>query len=179
MLMPGPLWTCLALMWLGSSSAHSLFTCKPMKVHRCLGISYNMTFFPNMMDHFDQDIAATHMKVSPKRKYQYFWVKRRCVMPSSTCYISFLTGKWVICLCQSVCRMYSCQLTQATQHQICSENDCSLNAGQQLLSQHLQENLHFFSSLCGIKALDLFFVQMCILYPDIPKGPSLGLLWKK
>ncbi|TWW54227.1 Frizzled-6, partial [Takifugu flavidus] len=64
MLMPGPLWTCLALMWLGSSSAHSLFTCEPIKVHRCLGMSYNMTFFPNMMDHFDQDIAATHMKVT-------------------------------------------------------------------------------------------------------------------
>lgn len=72
MLMPGPLWTCLALMWLGSSSAHSLFTCEPIKVHRCLGMSYNMTFFPNMMDHFDQDIAATNMKVSPKRKSQYF-----------------------------------------------------------------------------------------------------------
>lgn len=63
MLMPGPLWTCLALMWLGSSSAHSSFTCEPIKVHRCLGMPYNMTFFPNMMDHFDQDIAATNMKV--------------------------------------------------------------------------------------------------------------------
>lgn len=68
MLMPGPLWTCLILMWLESSSAHSLFTCEPIKVHRCLGLSYNMTFFPNMMDHFDQDIAATSMKVSINKK---------------------------------------------------------------------------------------------------------------
>uniref|UniRef100_H3CS14 Frizzled-6 n=1 Tax=Tetraodon nigroviridis TaxID=99883 RepID=H3CS14_TETNG len=62
MLMPGPLWTCLALMWLESSTAHSLFTCEPIKVHWCLGMPYNMTYFPNMMDHFDQDIAATNMK---------------------------------------------------------------------------------------------------------------------
>lgn len=63
MLMPGPLWACLALMWVESCSAHSLFTCEPIHVHRCLGMPYNMTFFPNMMEHYDQDIAASQMEV--------------------------------------------------------------------------------------------------------------------
>ncbi|XP_029928525.1 frizzled-6 [Myripristis murdjan] len=63
MLMPGPLWVCLALLiGVGSCSAHSLFTCEPIKVHRCLGMPYNMTFFPNMMEHYDQDIAASKME---------------------------------------------------------------------------------------------------------------------
>ncbi|CAJ1061944.1 frizzled-6 [Xyrichtys novacula] len=62
MLMPGQLWACLALIWVGSSSAHSLFTCEPIKVYRCLGMPYNMTFFPNMMEHYDQDIAASQME---------------------------------------------------------------------------------------------------------------------
>lgn len=65
MLMPRPLWVCLALVWVGSCSAHSLFTCEPIRVHRCLGMPYNMTFFPNMMDHYDQDIAAAIMEVRP------------------------------------------------------------------------------------------------------------------
>lgn len=64
MLMPGPLWVCLVLMWVGSCSTHNQFTCELIKVHRCLGMSYNMTFFPNMMEHYDQDIAATYMEVS-------------------------------------------------------------------------------------------------------------------
>ncbi|MFT7816193.1 frizzled-6 isoform X1 [Arapaima gigas] len=41
--------------------AHSYFTCEPIKVPRCLGMTYNMTFFPNMMEHYDQDIAASKM----------------------------------------------------------------------------------------------------------------------
>uniref|UniRef100_A0A8D3E209 Frizzled-6 n=1 Tax=Scophthalmus maximus TaxID=52904 RepID=A0A8D3E209_SCOMX len=63
MLMPGPLWVCLALTWVcGRCRGHSLFTCEPIRVHRCLGMPYNMTFFPNMMEHYDQDIAASHME---------------------------------------------------------------------------------------------------------------------
>ncbi|XP_022060360.2 frizzled-6 [Acanthochromis polyacanthus] len=62
MLMPGPLWVCLALIWVRSCSSHSLFTCEPIRVHRCLGMPYNMTFFPNMMEHYDQDIAASNME---------------------------------------------------------------------------------------------------------------------
>ena len=64
MLMPGPLWVCLALIWVRTCAAHSLFTCEPIRVHRCLGVPYNMTFFPNMMEHYDQDIAASNMEVS-------------------------------------------------------------------------------------------------------------------
>lgn len=54
----------LGLLWLQCCSAHSLFTCEPIQVHRCMGLSYNMTFFPNMMEHYDQDVAANKMEVS-------------------------------------------------------------------------------------------------------------------
>lgn len=80
MLMPGPLWACLALIWVGSCSAHSLFTCEPIKVHRCLGMSYNMTFFPNMMEHYDQDIAASNMEVSPPN-ITYMSLLIHCIVP--------------------------------------------------------------------------------------------------
>ncbi|XP_030225976.1 frizzled-6 [Gadus morhua] len=59
---PGTLWVCVALIWAKSCHAHSLFTCEPIKVPRCLGMPYNMTFFPNMMEHYDQDVAANQME---------------------------------------------------------------------------------------------------------------------
>lgn len=62
MLLPGLLWLCLGVIWTGQSCAHSLFTCEPIRVHRCLEMSYNMTFFPNMMEHYDQDIAASQIE---------------------------------------------------------------------------------------------------------------------
>uniref|UniRef100_A0A674I7F4 Frizzled-6 n=1 Tax=Terrapene triunguis TaxID=2587831 RepID=A0A674I7F4_9SAUR len=43
---------------------HSLFTCEPITVSRCTGMTYNMSFFPNMMGHYDQNTAAGQMKVS-------------------------------------------------------------------------------------------------------------------
>lgn len=43
---------------------HSLFTCEPITVPRCMKMTYNMTFFPNLMGHYDQEIAAVEMKVS-------------------------------------------------------------------------------------------------------------------
>lgn len=64
-LMSSLVWVFLALIGPGSSDAHSLFTCEPIKVHRCPGMPYNMTFFPNMMEHYDQDTAARKMEVSP------------------------------------------------------------------------------------------------------------------
>ncbi|XP_026863750.2 frizzled-6 [Electrophorus electricus] len=42
--------------------AHSLFTCEPVRVQWCQGMPYNMTFFPNMLEHYDQDIAANKMQ---------------------------------------------------------------------------------------------------------------------
>ncbi|KAF6728141.1 Frizzled-6 [Oryzias melastigma] len=60
--MLGPLWVVLALIWVRSCQAHSFFTCEPIKVHRCMGMPYNMTFFPNMMEHYDQEIAASKME---------------------------------------------------------------------------------------------------------------------
>jgi len=43
---------------------HSLFTCEPITIARCSGMPYNMTFFPNIMGHYDQDTAALRMEVS-------------------------------------------------------------------------------------------------------------------
>nr|ACO51873.1 Frizzled-6 precursor [Aquarana catesbeiana] len=43
---------------------HSAFTCEPIAVPRCIGMSYNMTFFPNFLGHYDQRIAAAQMEVS-------------------------------------------------------------------------------------------------------------------
>ncbi|XP_060099330.1 frizzled-6 [Heteronotia binoei] len=40
---------------------NSLFTCEPITIPRCSGMAYNMTFFPNIMDHYDQDTADKHM----------------------------------------------------------------------------------------------------------------------
>lgn len=41
---------------------HSLFTCEPIIVPRCMKMTYNMTFFPNLMGHYDQNTAAVEMK---------------------------------------------------------------------------------------------------------------------
>uniref|UniRef100_A0A3P8Z6K0 Frizzled-6 n=1 Tax=Esox lucius TaxID=8010 RepID=A0A3P8Z6K0_ESOLU len=61
-MMPGLVWVCLALIGARSCYSHSLFTCEPIKEPRCLGMQYNLTFFPNMMEHYDQDIAANRME---------------------------------------------------------------------------------------------------------------------
>ncbi|XP_028837488.1 frizzled-6 [Denticeps clupeoides] len=52
----------VALLTSDCSQGHSFFTCEPIKVHWCHSISYNMTFFPNMLGNYDQDIAALAMK---------------------------------------------------------------------------------------------------------------------
>ncbi|KAG7470074.1 hypothetical protein MATL_G00135780 [Megalops atlanticus] len=59
---PGLVLACLALVGVGHGRGHSDFTCEPIKVHRCLGMPYNTTYFPNMMEHYDQDIAASRME---------------------------------------------------------------------------------------------------------------------
>ncbi|XP_006830884.1 PREDICTED: frizzled-6 [Chrysochloris asiatica] len=41
---------------------HSLFTCEPITVPRCTKMAYNMTFFPNLMGHYDQGTAAKVME---------------------------------------------------------------------------------------------------------------------
>ncbi|XP_069776346.1 frizzled-6-like [Narcine bancroftii] len=44
------------------SQGHSLFTCEPITIHQCEGLSYNMTFFPNKLEHYDQHVAAVAME---------------------------------------------------------------------------------------------------------------------
>ncbi|XP_061111932.1 frizzled-6-like [Conger conger] len=52
----------LVLSGAGHIHGHSDFTCEPIRVPRCLDMPYNMTYFPNMMEHYDQDIAASKME---------------------------------------------------------------------------------------------------------------------
>lgn len=49
---------------LNLTHGHSLFTCEPITIPRCSGMAYNMTFFPNVMGHYDQQTAAARMGVS-------------------------------------------------------------------------------------------------------------------
>uniref|UniRef100_A0A2I3BR53 Frizzled class receptor 6 n=1 Tax=Mus musculus TaxID=10090 RepID=A0A2I3BR53_MOUSE len=51
----------LACILLPLVRGHSLFTCEPITVPRCMKMTYNMTFFPNLMGHYDQGIAAVEM----------------------------------------------------------------------------------------------------------------------
>lgn len=53
----------VALLALDSCTSHTLFTCEPVHVQWCHGMPYNTTFFPNMLEHYDQDIAAEKMKL--------------------------------------------------------------------------------------------------------------------
>ncbi|XP_059827306.1 frizzled-6-like isoform X1 [Hypanus sabinus] len=52
----------LILLVIPWSQGHSLFTCEPITIHQCEGLSYNMTFFPNKLEHYDQHIAAGAME---------------------------------------------------------------------------------------------------------------------
>ncbi|XP_019383593.1 PREDICTED: frizzled-6 [Gavialis gangeticus] len=48
-------------MW-ALAHGHSLFTCEPVTAPRCTAMTYNMTFFPNLLGHYDQDTAAVRME---------------------------------------------------------------------------------------------------------------------
>uniref|UniRef100_A0A4W3HYR3 Frizzled-6 n=1 Tax=Callorhinchus milii TaxID=7868 RepID=A0A4W3HYR3_CALMI len=52
---------CLILL-LPLTLGHSMFTCEPITIYRCQNLTYNMTFFPNKLEHYDQDIAAVAME---------------------------------------------------------------------------------------------------------------------
>lgn len=52
----------IALSVLQVVRGHSQFTCEPITVPRCLGLAYNNTYFPNIMGHYDQNMAAVKME---------------------------------------------------------------------------------------------------------------------
>lgn len=139
MLMPGPLWLCLALLWLGSCSAHSLFTCEPIEVHRCLEMPYNMTFFPNMMEHYDQDIAASRMEVSPHlitpktlllhhHYLLYVFASMHLVMSAAcTIFFFFIPREPIRPSCQGTLCNSNVEAINACNLSLNFNNDCSTN----------------------------------------------------
>ncbi|XP_072218699.1 frizzled-3a [Leuresthes tenuis] len=53
---------CVAIPMDAAAGSHSLFTCEPITLRMCQGLSYNSTFMPNIMNHYDQQTAALAME---------------------------------------------------------------------------------------------------------------------
>ncbi|XP_060947687.1 frizzled-3a isoform X3 [Limanda limanda] len=53
---------CVAIPMDGAAESHSLFTCEPITLRMCQGLSYNSTFMPNVLNHYDQQTAALAME---------------------------------------------------------------------------------------------------------------------
>ncbi|XP_067273910.1 frizzled-3a isoform X2 [Pseudorasbora parva] len=53
--------TCTAIN-LEAAGSHSMFTCEPITLRMCQGLSYNTTFMPNLLNHYDQQTAALAME---------------------------------------------------------------------------------------------------------------------
>ncbi|XP_027009397.1 frizzled-3a isoform X1 [Tachysurus fulvidraco] len=53
--------TCSAIN-MQSAGSHSTFTCEPITLRMCQGLSYNTTFMPNLLNHYDQQTAALAME---------------------------------------------------------------------------------------------------------------------
>ncbi|KAL7872054.1 hypothetical protein SRHO_G00070370 [Serrasalmus rhombeus] len=54
--------TACAAINIGSTGSHSTFTCEPITLRMCQGLSYNTTFMPNLLNHYDQQTAALAME---------------------------------------------------------------------------------------------------------------------
>ncbi|XP_034554833.1 frizzled-3a isoform X1 [Notolabrus celidotus] len=53
---------CVAIPMDAAAGSHSLFTCEPITLRMCQGLSYNSTFMPNVLNHYDQQTAALAME---------------------------------------------------------------------------------------------------------------------
>ncbi|XP_056619863.1 frizzled-3a isoform X2 [Triplophysa dalaica] len=45
-----------------ATGSHSMFSCEPITLRMCQGLSYNTTFMPNLLNHYDQQSAALAME---------------------------------------------------------------------------------------------------------------------
>ncbi|XP_028809457.1 frizzled-3a isoform X2 [Denticeps clupeoides] len=53
--------SCVAIHMEGAGS-HSMFTCEAITIRMCQGLTYNSTFMPNLLNHYDQQTAALAME---------------------------------------------------------------------------------------------------------------------
>uniref|UniRef100_A0A667XVS0 Frizzled-3 n=1 Tax=Myripristis murdjan TaxID=586833 RepID=A0A667XVS0_9TELE len=53
---------CVAIPMDAVAGSHSMFTCEPITLRMCQGLSYNSTFMPNVLNHYDQQTAALAME---------------------------------------------------------------------------------------------------------------------
>ncbi|XP_071385069.1 frizzled-3-like [Centroberyx affinis] len=53
---------CVAIPMDAAAGSHSMFTCEPITLRMCQGLSYNSTFMPNVLNHYDQQTAALAME---------------------------------------------------------------------------------------------------------------------
>ncbi|XP_058468891.1 frizzled-3a [Solea solea] len=53
---------CVAIPMDAVAGSHSMFTCEPITLRMCQGLSYNSTFMPNILNHYDQQTAALAME---------------------------------------------------------------------------------------------------------------------
>ncbi|XP_030627708.1 frizzled-3a [Chanos chanos] len=64
----GLLWVLVSMLTAGmainmeATGSHSMFTCEPITLRMCQGLSYNTTFMPNLLNHYDQQTAALAME---------------------------------------------------------------------------------------------------------------------
>ena len=59
---------CVAIPMDAAAGSHSLFTCEPITLRMCQGLTYNSTFMPNILNHYDQQTAALAMEVQYRRQ---------------------------------------------------------------------------------------------------------------
>lgn len=71
-LLASALFACGSAILMDSVESHSTFTCEPIGLRMCQDLSYNTTFMPNLLNHYDQQTAALAMEVSGCFSFVFF-----------------------------------------------------------------------------------------------------------
>ncbi|XP_026867747.1 frizzled-3b isoform X1 [Electrophorus electricus] len=62
LLLASSLFVCNSAILVDSAESHSTFTCEPIGLRMCQNLPYNITFMPNLLEHYDQQTAALAME---------------------------------------------------------------------------------------------------------------------